>query len=62
MVIPLFLTGEVVHRVRDRAAVHAAVTAALVAVAATSTPLHLGPIVAIAAGIAVGLHAERRTS
>ncbi|HEY2812257.1 MAG TPA: AzlC family ABC transporter permease [Acidimicrobiales bacterium] len=60
MVIPLFLTGEVVHRLRDKPTTCAAVAAAVVAVLATPVPLHLGPIVAIAAGVAVGLYMDRR--
>lgn len=60
MVIPLFLTGEVVHRLRDRATVQAAAVAALVAAAAAPALWHLGPIAALAAGIGAGLAAERR--
>jgi predicted branched-subunit amino acid permease len=60
LVVPLFLTGEVVHRLRDSATVQAAAVAAAAAVVTLSMPLHVGPIVAITAGIAAGLHAERR--
>ena len=60
-VVPLFLAGEVVHRVRDAATLHAALVAGLVATAALSMPLRLGPVVAITAGVAAGLLSERRT-
>jgi predicted branched-subunit amino acid permease len=60
MVIPLFLTGEVVHHLRDRATTLAACVAATVTVVTTAVPDHLGPLVAIAAGIAAGLSTERR--
>jgi predicted branched-subunit amino acid permease len=59
MVIPLFLVGEVVHRVSDRATTSAAAAAALVAVVGAPVPLHLGPVLAIVAGVAVGLHLEQ---
>jgi len=59
-VVPLFLAGEVVHRLRDAAILHAAAISALVAVAALSMPLRLGPITAITAGVATGLLSERR--
>ena len=62
MIIPLFLVGEVVHRVRDRATTCAAVVATLAAIAAAPMPMHLGPIIAIAVGVAAGLHAERLAS
>jgi predicted branched-subunit amino acid permease len=57
-VIPLFLAGEVVSRVTTRAARHAVVAAVLVALVATRAPLHLGPVLAIAAGTAAGLRAQ----
>src|SRR5947209_2917857 len=59
MVIPLFLVGEVVHRLRDRATLLAAAVAVIVAVTATTAPLHLGSIAAIGAGVVAGLYAER---
>jgi predicted branched-subunit amino acid permease len=62
MIIPLFLVGEVVHRVRDRATTSAAALATLAAIAAAPTPMDLGPIIAIAVGVAAGLRAERRAS
>lgn len=61
-VVPLFLAGEVVHRIRDAATLHAAAVAALVAVVALSMPLRLGPVTAITAGVAAGLLSERRMS
>ena len=57
-VIPLFLAGEVSGRLSTRAARWAAGTAVLAAVIALRAPLHLGPMIAIAAGIAAGLLAE----
>ena len=59
-VVPLFLAGEVVHRIRDAAVFHAALMSALVALVAVSMPLRLGPVTAITAGIAAGLLSERR--
>ncbi|NEE00585.1 AzlC family ABC transporter permease [Phytoactinopolyspora halotolerans] len=55
LVIPLFLVGEVVPRLRERATRRAALTAAAVAVPATAVPLHLGLIIAIVAGLGAGL-------
>lgn len=54
-VIPLFLAGEVVKRTRGPSATRAAVVASVVAVVAVSMPLHLGPVVAMVAGVAAGL-------
>ena len=61
-VVPLFLAGEVVHRIRDAATLYAALVAALVAVVALSMPLRLGPVAAITAGVTAGLLRERRTT
>jgi predicted branched-subunit amino acid permease len=61
-VIPLYLAGEVVTRLRTRAALHAAAVAAIVAVAAIGAPLHLGTLVALVAGCAAGLRSEGRSS
>ncbi len=56
-VIPLFLVGEIVPRLTNGATRRAVAAAVVVAVAATSAPLHLGPMMAIIAGIAVALAA-----
>jgi predicted branched-subunit amino acid permease len=61
MVIPLFLTGEVVHHLRDRSTTVAALVAGSVAALATATPQHLGPILALGAGITAGVLTERST-
>jgi predicted branched-subunit amino acid permease len=58
VVIPLFLAGEVAARLGDRAARRAVVAAVVVAVGAASAPLHAGVVLAIAAGIGAGMHAE----
>ena len=62
MVIPLFLTGEVVHHLRDRATTVAALVAGGVAALAVAAPQHLGPILALGAGITAGLLTERSPS
>lgn len=59
-IIPLYLIGEIVHRMSDRATRRAAVTATAVAVAALSVPLHLGVLLAILAGLAAGITAKER--
>jgi predicted branched-subunit amino acid permease len=59
MVIPLFLVGEVVTKVRDRATAAAAATAALVVVVAAPVPMHLAPVLAIVVGVAAGLRVDR---
>jgi predicted branched-subunit amino acid permease len=62
LVIPLFLAGEVASRLTSRAATQAATAAGVVAtlaVVAGPVPLHLGPVLAIAAGVGAGLRAER---
>ncbi len=61
LVIPLFLAGEVVARLTTRAATHAAATAALVGALSVGVPLHLGPMLAVGAGVAAGLRADRRS-
>lgn len=55
VVIPLFLVGEVVPRVANGPTRRAVVAAVVVAVGATSAPLHLGPMLAMIAGIALAL-------
>jgi predicted branched-subunit amino acid permease len=54
-VIPLYLVGEIVPKLVDRATRRAALTAAVVAVVAISAPLHLGVVLAIAAGLCAAL-------
>ena len=61
LVIPLFLAGQVVARLTTRAATHAAATAATVGALSVGVPLHLGPMVAVGAGVAAGLRADRRS-
>jgi len=60
LIIPLFLAGEVAARLTTRAALHAAITAACVGALGVAAPLHLGPMLAVGAGIAAGLRADRR--
>jgi predicted branched-subunit amino acid permease len=54
-VIPLYLVGEIVPKLADRATRRAALTAAAVAVVAISAPLHLGVVLAIVAGLGAAL-------
>jgi predicted branched-subunit amino acid permease len=54
-VIPLYLVGEIVPKLGDRATRRAALTAAAVAVVAISAPLHLGVVLAILAGLGAAL-------
>ena len=54
-VVPLFLVGEVVRRVRTRAVAHGVVAAVVLGVFATWVPLHLGVLVAIVGGTAAAL-------
>jgi predicted branched-subunit amino acid permease len=54
-VIPLYLVGEIVPKLGDRATRRAALTAAGVAVVAISAPLHLGVVLAIVAGLGAAL-------
>jgi len=54
-VIPLYLVGEIVPKLGDRATRRAALTAAAVAVVAISAPLHLGVVFAIVAGLGAAL-------
>jgi predicted branched-subunit amino acid permease len=54
-VIPLYLVGEIVPKLADRATRRAALTAAVVAVVAISAPMHLGVVLAIAAGLGAAL-------
>jgi predicted branched-subunit amino acid permease len=61
LVIPLFLAGEVAARLTTRAAVHAAITAACVGALGVAAPWHLGPMLAVGAGVAAGLRTDRRS-
>ena len=58
LVVPLFLAGEVATRIHSRAAAHAAVVAVVAGVVLYPVPLHLGPVLAIAAGTVAGLRVE----
>lgn len=55
LIIPLYLVGEVVVKLGDRATRRAAVTAAVLAVVALAAPLHLGVLVAIVGGLVAAL-------
>jgi len=59
-VIPLYLVGEVVRRLDDRATRRAALTAAAVAVVASSAPLHLGVVLGIVTGLIAGATVRER--
>ncbi len=61
LVIPLFLAGEVAARLTSRAALQAASTAAVVGALGVAVPWHLGPMLAVGAGVAAGLRADRRS-
>ena len=56
--IPLFLIGEVVPKLRQVATRRAALAAAAVAVACLSVPMHLGIAIGIVAGMAAGARAR----
>jgi predicted branched-subunit amino acid permease len=58
LVIPLFLIGEVVPRLRSRASTVAVAAAVVLALAGRWVPLHLGTLFAIAGAIAVALAIE----
>jgi predicted branched-subunit amino acid permease len=60
-VIPLYLVGEIVPKLADRATRRAALTAAVVAVVAISAPLHLGVVLAILAGLGAALTVKEDT-
>jgi predicted branched-subunit amino acid permease len=62
LVIPLFLVGEVVHRLDDLATSRAAAVAVIAALLLAPVPMHLGPVLAIVVGIAAGLHAQGASS
>lgn len=54
LLAPLYLIGEIVPRLREVAARGAVLTSAALAVACLALPLHLGIVVAIVGGLAVG--------
>ena len=58
LIVPLFLAGEVATRLTSRAAIRGAAVAVVAAGLLHPVPLHLGPVLAIAAGTLAGLHAE----
>jgi predicted branched-subunit amino acid permease len=57
-VIPLYLVGQAIAKLADPAARQAIFVAATVALLALSAPLQLGIVLAIAAGVIVGLNAR----
>jgi len=57
--IPLYLIGETVPKLRQVATRRAVLVAAAVAVACLSVPMHLGIAIAIVAGIAAGARTRR---
>jgi predicted branched-subunit amino acid permease len=61
LLVPLYLLGEIVPRLRDLAPRRTALTSALVGLVCLNLPLHLGIVVAIVAGLAVGGATLRRT-
>jgi predicted branched-subunit amino acid permease len=58
LIIPLFLIGEVVPKMRERGARWAVLAAILVALVSLAAPLHLGIVAAIVAGMAAGTYAN----
>ncbi len=54
-VVPLYLIGEVVPKVRQPTARRSIAVAAVVALAGLAAPMHLGIAIAIVAGVAAGL-------
>jgi predicted branched-subunit amino acid permease len=54
MLVPLYLLGELVPKLREIAPRLAILTSAALALVCLSLPLHLGVVVAIVAGLAVG--------
>ena len=55
-----WLVGAVVRRLDDRATRRAALTAAAVAVVASSAPLHLGVVLGIVTGLIAGATVRER--
>jgi predicted branched-subunit amino acid permease len=60
LLVPLYLLGEIVPRLRDLALRRTALTSALVGLVCLNLPLHLGLVVAIVVGLAVGGATLRR--
>jgi predicted branched-subunit amino acid permease len=60
--VPLFLLAELVHAVRARPALTAAVVGAVIAVVGTGLPMHSGLLVATVVGVGCAVASERRTS
>lgn len=60
-VIPLYLIGEIVPKLRGAATRRTVVAATVAAVAAFVVPLHLGVVIAILAGLAAGLTIHPRS-
>jgi predicted branched-subunit amino acid permease len=60
LLIPLYLIGEIVPKVRQAATRSAVLVAAAVALLCISVPMHLGIAVAIVAGILAGSRANSR--
>ncbi len=59
LVIPLFLIGEVVSRLRERASRRAVAVTVALALVGLRAPLHLGGLVAMAGGLGVALASSR---
>lgn len=62
LLVPLYLLGEIVPKLRDVAGRRAVLTSAALALICLKVPLHLGIVVAIVAGLAVGGAALRRAA
>jgi len=60
-VVPLYLVGEVVRRLADRATRLAALSAAVAAVVTISAPLHLNVVLGIVAGLVAGAAVAARS-
>ena len=55
LIVPLYLLGEVAHRLGDVASRAAVLTAGAVAAVALGAPLHLGVLLAISSGLVAGV-------
>ncbi|HEX7095311.1 MAG TPA: AzlC family ABC transporter permease [Acidimicrobiales bacterium] len=58
VVVPLFLVGQIVTRLTNRAAKLGVAVAATAAALGTLVPMNLGPLLAMAAGVAVAVRVE----